>query len=67
MTSSKRRCSAVEVILLRDIQQLTAPEAAERLGISVDALKEPLASRARESARSRNADLAALLSYALRA
>lgn len=31
-----------EVILLRDIQELTAPEAAERLGISVDALKSRL-------------------------
>ena len=31
-----------EVILLRDIQELTAPEAAAHLGISVDALKSRL-------------------------
>jgi RNA polymerase sigma-70 factor (ECF subfamily) len=31
-----------EVILLRDIQELSAPEAAARLGISVDALKSRL-------------------------
>ena len=31
-----------EVILLRDIQELTAPEAAAQLGISVDALKSRL-------------------------
>jgi RNA polymerase sigma-70 factor (ECF subfamily) len=31
-----------EVILLRDIQELTAPEAAEQLGISIDALKSRL-------------------------
>lgn len=31
-----------EVVLLRDIQELTAPEAAERLGISIDALKSRL-------------------------
>lgn len=31
-----------EVVLLRDIQQLSAPEAAARLGISVDALKSRL-------------------------
>jgi RNA polymerase sigma-70 factor (ECF subfamily) len=31
-----------EVVLLRDIQELSAPEAAERLGISVDALKSRL-------------------------
>jgi RNA polymerase sigma-70 factor, ECF subfamily len=31
-----------EVILLRDIQELSAPEAATRLGISVDALKSRL-------------------------
>lgn len=30
------------VILLRDIEELSAPEAAERLGISVDALKSRL-------------------------
>jgi RNA polymerase sigma-70 factor (ECF subfamily) len=41
-----------EVILLRDIQQLTAPEAAERLGISVDAVKSRL-HRARVSLKSR--------------
>jgi RNA polymerase sigma-70 factor, ECF subfamily len=28
-----------EVILLRDVESLTAPEAAESLGISVEALK----------------------------
>ena len=39
-----------EVILLRDVQELTAPEAAERLGISVDALKSRL-HRARASLR----------------
>jgi RNA polymerase sigma factor (sigma-70 family) len=39
-----------EVILLRDIQELTAPEAAERLGITVDALKSRL-HRARASLR----------------
>jgi RNA polymerase sigma-70 factor, ECF subfamily len=31
-----------EVVLLRDIQEMSAPEAAERLGISVDALKSRL-------------------------
>jgi RNA polymerase sigma-70 factor (ECF subfamily) len=31
-----------EVLLLRDIQELSAPEAAERLGISIDALKSRL-------------------------
>jgi RNA polymerase sigma factor (sigma-70 family) len=31
-----------EVILLRDIQELTAPEAAAQLGISIDALKSRL-------------------------
>jgi len=31
-----------EVIMLRDIEELTAPEAAERLSISVDALKSRL-------------------------
>lgn len=31
-----------EVILLRDIEELTAPEAAQRLGVSVDALKSRL-------------------------
>jgi len=31
-----------EVILLRDIQELSAPEAAARLGISIDALKSRL-------------------------
>jgi RNA polymerase sigma-70 factor, ECF subfamily len=47
-----------EVILLRDIQELTAPEAAARLGISIDALKSRL-HRARVSLRdivSRRAD-----------
>ena len=39
-----------EVILLRDVQELTAPEAADRLGISVDALKSRL-HRARERLR----------------
>jgi RNA polymerase sigma-70 factor (ECF subfamily) len=39
-----------EVILLRDIRELTAPEAAERLGISVAALKSRL-HRARASLR----------------
>jgi RNA polymerase sigma-70 factor (ECF subfamily) len=39
-----------EVLLLRDIQELSAPEAAARLGISVDALKSRL-HRARESLR----------------
>ncbi len=39
-----------EVIALRDIEGLTAPEAAEALGISVDALKSRL-HRARESLR----------------
>lgn len=39
-----------EVILLRDIEQLTAPEAASALGISVDALKSRL-HRAREALR----------------
>jgi RNA polymerase sigma-70 factor (ECF subfamily) len=39
-----------EVVLLRDIQELSAPEAAERLGISVDALKSRL-HRARVSLR----------------
>ncbi len=40
-----------EVILLRDIEGLSAPEAAEVLGISVDALKSRL-HRAREAMRS---------------
>jgi RNA polymerase sigma-70 factor (ECF subfamily) len=31
-----------EVVLLRDIQELSAPEAATRLGISIDALKSRL-------------------------
>jgi RNA polymerase sigma-70 factor (ECF subfamily) len=31
-----------EVILLRDIQELSAPEAAQQLGISIDALKSRL-------------------------
>ena len=31
-----------EVILLRDIQELSAPEAAQKLGISIDALKSRL-------------------------
>lgn len=31
-----------EVILLRDIQELSAPEAAAQLGISIDALKSRL-------------------------
>ncbi|HKP57212.1 MAG TPA: sigma-70 family RNA polymerase sigma factor [Polyangiales bacterium] len=31
-----------EVVLVRDIQELSAPEAAERLGISIDALKSRL-------------------------
>jgi RNA polymerase sigma-70 factor (ECF subfamily) len=39
-----------EVILLRDIEALTAPEAAESLGISVDALKSRL-HRARQALR----------------
>jgi RNA polymerase sigma-70 factor (ECF subfamily) len=39
-----------EVILLRDIEELSAPEAAEQLGISVDALKSRL-HRARVSLR----------------
>jgi RNA polymerase sigma-70 factor, ECF subfamily len=39
-----------EVILLRDIQELSAPEAAKQLGLSVDALKSRL-HRARESLR----------------
>ena len=39
-----------EVILLRDIQELSAPEAAEQLGISIDALKSRL-HRARVSLR----------------
>jgi RNA polymerase sigma-70 factor (ECF subfamily) len=39
-----------EVILLRDIESLTAPEAAEALGISVDALKSRL-HRARQALR----------------
>ncbi len=39
-----------EVIVLRDVEGLTAPEAAEALGISVDALKSRL-HRARESLR----------------
>ena len=41
-----------EVILLRDIQELTTPEAAARLGISIDALKSRL-HRARASLRER--------------
>jgi RNA polymerase sigma-70 factor (ECF subfamily) len=40
-----------EVILLRDVEALTAPEAAETLGISVDALKSRL-HRARQALRS---------------
>jgi RNA polymerase sigma-70 factor (ECF subfamily) len=39
-----------EVVLLRDIEELSAPEAADRLGISVDALKSRL-HRARVSLR----------------
>lgn len=39
-----------EVILLRDVESLTAPEAAEALGISVDALKSRL-HRARQALR----------------
>ena len=39
-----------EVILLRDIRELSAPEAAAQLGISVDALKSRL-HRARENLR----------------
>jgi RNA polymerase sigma-70 factor (ECF subfamily) len=39
-----------EVILLRDVEGLTAPEAAERLGVSVQALKSRL-HRAREALR----------------
>jgi RNA polymerase sigma-70 factor (ECF subfamily) len=39
-----------EVLLLRDIQELTAPEAADRLGVSVDALKSRL-HRARQRLR----------------
>jgi RNA polymerase sigma-70 factor, ECF subfamily len=39
-----------EVILLRDVEGLTAPEAAEALGVSVDALKSRL-HRAREALR----------------
>jgi RNA polymerase sigma-70 factor (ECF subfamily) len=39
-----------EVILLRDVEGLTAPEAADALGISVDALKSRL-HRAREALR----------------
>lgn len=39
-----------EVILLRDVESLTAPEAAETLGISVDALKSRL-HRARQALR----------------
>src|SRR5262245_46364162 len=31
-----------EVVLLRDIQELSAPEAAEQIGISIDALKSRL-------------------------
>ena len=41
-----------EVLLLRDIQELSAPEAAARLGISIDALKSRL-HRARVSLRAR--------------
>lgn len=41
-----------EVILLRDIEELSAPEAAARLGISVQALKSRL-HRARVSLRDR--------------
>src|SRR5262245_2123883 len=41
-----------EVVLLRDIQELAAPEAAARLGISVDALKSRL-HRARVDLRER--------------
>jgi RNA polymerase sigma-70 factor, ECF subfamily len=41
-----------EVILLRDIQELSAPEAAAQLGITVDALKSRL-HRARVSLRDR--------------
>jgi RNA polymerase sigma-70 factor (ECF subfamily) len=39
-----------EVILLRDVEGLTAPEAADRLGLSVQALKSRL-HRAREALR----------------
>jgi RNA polymerase sigma-70 factor (ECF subfamily) len=41
-----------EVLLLRDVQQLSAPEAAGKLGISVDALKSRL-HRARVALRDR--------------
>jgi len=41
-----------EVVLLRDIEELSAPEAAARLGISVDALKSRL-HRARVELRER--------------
>jgi RNA polymerase sigma-70 factor (ECF subfamily) len=41
-----------EVLLLRDVQEWTAPEAAEHLGISVDALKSRL-HRARAQLRAR--------------
>jgi RNA polymerase sigma-70 factor (ECF subfamily) len=41
-----------EVILLRDIRELSAPEAAERLGVSIDALKSRL-HRARVNLRDR--------------
>jgi RNA polymerase sigma-70 factor (ECF subfamily) len=41
-----------EVLLARDVEGLTAPEAAQRLGVSVQALKSRL-HRAREQLRSR--------------
>jgi RNA polymerase sigma-70 factor (ECF subfamily) len=41
-----------EVLLLRDVEELSAPEAASRLGISVQALKSRL-HRARASLRDR--------------
>jgi RNA polymerase sigma-70 factor, ECF subfamily len=41
-----------EVILLRDVQELSAPEAADQLGISIDALKSRL-HRARVNLRDR--------------
>jgi RNA polymerase sigma-70 factor (ECF subfamily) len=45
-----------EVILLRDVEGLTAPEAAERLGLSVQALKSRL-HRAREALRAQASEL----------
>jgi RNA polymerase sigma-70 factor (ECF subfamily) len=49
---SRLQPSHREVILLRDVEGLTAPEAAERLGLSVQALKS-LLHRAREQLRAR--------------